>query len=771
MQQEAVFRSLILIGYIYRAIVHPGCCGHMRNHLLQKLIVVALLGFYAGCEKFSDHEKYKRPDWLPGKLYSAVAAQDNLTLFAECLRLAGLDTIIDVSGSYTVFAPTDEAMEQFLSEYHYANPSAIPPEELEKITEFHIIQNPWTLDQLQTLSAYGWRTGEGTSGDSYAYKRKTIWKNPVRKYWIKREKNSEMIVIDSTTSDSYKRVFVESRKYVPIFYDAYMEANDLGSEDFSFYFNRVYEPGHVFYAGAKIIQSDIFAENGFVHIIDRVVPPMLNAEEMLHYETPGESYRKFLEMVYWHYPLFEPNMAATNSQPEVRFGGVVDTLWDLNYSDLAFSLQRESTGYEGPGANQSLVRHNGLFAPTDDAFGAFIDGILTVNSGYPHWRDYRSLPVDVAGIIVKPHLTSEPIYPSTRVFQEIFREGGSFQQNEGDIIRKEFGSNCTFLGVDSYIPDRVFTSVTGPVFLRPSYSLFRRALIYSGIADVIATHEGEVCFFPIPDFAVLSDSSLMLNWIDYEEDDYNFMEFNRSRETIEYLSPRTLRNRILNHVGTTLPDGSAKKEFIRTMGGHYIIWDHSANTVRGDLPSTIGYNGDEVTTCTPAQLNEPSDNGKTWSVRYWFNIESANMRAVLSDYPAFFNLLLKAGLFDPYSATASFLDRNENYTVFAPSDEALISYRADTLSIEALGEFLRAHFLQGAMIFTDHKQPSGIYQTTGEATLQVRTGPDFIEILDSTGTPYIYIPEEDHRTNIMVAERSAISSVVHEIDGVLLNDW
>jgi uncharacterized surface protein with fasciclin (FAS1) repeats len=720
-----------------------------------------------GCEKVSDHEKYQRPDWLPGKLYTAVEEQEDLTLFAECLRLTGLDTILDVSGCFTVFAPTDEAMEQYLADHMYSSISAIPPEALERFTEFHIIQNPWTLEQLQTLSAYGWRTGEEENLNSYAYKRETIWKNPVRRYWIMSDKDKEMIVIDSTVSERYKRVFVESRKYVPIFYDAYMEANGLTPEDFRFYFDRAYEPGNVYYAGARIVRSDIFAENGFVHVIDRAVTPMMNAEEMLERELPGESYKRFLEMIYWHYPAFEPNMAATNNQPEVRFGGVADTLWDLTYSNLAFDLQKESTGYEGPGTNQTLVRHNGMFVPTDEAFGDFIDGILTVKSGFPHWFDYRSVPRDVAGIIVAPHLTSSPLYPSSERFAEIFREWGTFRQNEGDVIRREFGSNCTFLGMDSYSPDRVFTSVTGPVFLRPSYSLFRRALQYAGIEEEIALQEGSVCFFPIPDFSLISDSSLMLNWTDFARDEYNFTEFNRSRESIDYLSPRTLRNRIRNHVGLSLPDGSANKEFIRTLGGHYIIWNHADNTVQGDRPSTIGYNGEVPVICFPAQLPEPSDNGEIWSVRYWFNITDAGMRTVLSGYPAFFSLLIKAGLFDPYSANVSFLDRNEHYTVFVPAAEALDSYLADTLGIEALGELLKQHFVRGAIIFTDNKQPSGRYPTTGGTSLDIRTGRDLIEILDSTGDPFVRIREDGLRTNIMVSERSVISSVVHEIDLVL----
>ncbi len=740
----------------------------MRSSAIFKGILVTLAILCAGCEEYSTHEKFKRPDWLPGKLYTAVESREDLTLFAECLRLAGLDTILDVSGSFTVFAPTDEAMETFLAEHQYAGVSDIPLPMLEHITEFHIIQNPWTLEQLQTLSANGWRTGDNNNGNTYAYKRQTILKNPAEKYWTTRKKDREMIVIDSTISESYKKVYVGSRKYVPIFYDAYMEFNRLTSGDFRYYFDRGYEPGNVYFAGARILESDIFAENGFVHTIDRVVAPMMNAQEMLEREMQGETYRNFLEMVYWHYPRFEANMAATNQQPEVRFGGVVDTLFDLNYPRLAFALQQESTGFEGSNYNGTLVRHNGMVVPTDQAFREFIDGILTVKSGYPHWLDVQSLPRDVVDIIVTPHLKAVPLYPSTPEYQDIFNEESGYGQHEGDVIRKEFGSNCTFIGVDSYVPDPVFTSVTGPVFLRNSYSLFRMALLYTGIEHDIATHEGELCFFAIPDFALTSDSSLMLNWIDYERYQYNFMEFNRSSNSITSLSSRNLRNRMLNQVGTSLPDGSANKEFIPTMGGQYIIWDHANNTVRGPRPSTVGYNGDVVTTPIPAHLDEPCDNGEAWSVRYWFNAGERNMRAVLSQYTEFFRLLLKAGLFDPYSATTSFLDRDEHYTVFVPSDEALISFQADTLSPEALVGFLKYHFLQGRAIFTDNKQPSGPYMTTAGSPLNIRTGPDLIEILDQTGNPYVQIPEQEEATNIMVTERSTITSVVHEIDQVLL---
>jgi uncharacterized surface protein with fasciclin (FAS1) repeats len=591
----------------------------MRNHKTLKLLLAILLSLNVGCEDFRDHDKYKRPDWLPGKLYTAVSAQPNLSRFAECLRLSGLDTILDVSGSWTVFAPTDEAMEQYLSEKNYAAVSAIPLDKLLKITKFHIIQNAWSLDQLKSLSAYGWRTAEDANKFSYAFKRETMLRNPIEKYWIKRNSKTEMIMLDSTVSDGYKKVIVDSRKYVPIFYDKYFDVNGLTPQDYHFYFDRDYERGNVYYAGAKILKSNIFAENGFVHIIDRVVNPMLNAKELLEREMPGESYNLFLEMVYRYYPTFLPNMAATFNQPEVRSGRLVDTLWDLNYADLAFALQNERTGYVESNVNETLVKHNGLFVPNDDALGKFIDGTLTVRSGFPHWHDTKSLPVDVLQFIVSQNFKSAAIYPSTLQYQEIFSKTGRYHQNEGDIIRKEFGSNCTFIGFNNYIPDRVFTSVTGPVFLRPAFSLFRQAMVYSGAYDQIAKYNGVLYFFPITDNALGADSSLILNWIDKGKNQYNFTELNRAMDKIMALGGNTLRNRILNQVGTPVAGGSGNMELIRTLRGNYISWDHSNNTIRGTLPCTVGYNGILVTTCSPFPLNEPADNGKTWSVNYWFN--------------------------------------------------------------------------------------------------------------------------------------------------------
>lgn len=589
----------------------------MRRYLTILLFPCLLFILFSSCEKWSGEDKYTRPEWLAGKLYTTVLVQKDLTLFAECLRLSGLDTIIDVSGSWTVFAPTDEAFRQYLAENNYASLSEIPQAALEKITKFHIIQNPWSLDQLKILGSNGWRIAGDSNSNAYAYKRETILRNPDEKYWVKREKKKEMIVTDSMKADRYKKVYTSSRKFVPIFYDGYFTINGLNYEDYHFYFKRVYEPGNVYFAGAKIIQANIFAENGFMHIVDRVVPPLLNAQERLETAMPGESYQLFLEMVNWYYPYFEPNMIATNSQPDIRLGAIGDTLWDLNYAPLAFNLQKERFDI----LNQTYVKHNGLIAPTDGSFREFIDGVLTVKSGFPHWSDYKSLPADVVDLIVAQNFKSSPLYPSQSQYRRIFKGQNRYHQNEEDIIRTDFGSNSTFIGLSNYTPDRVFTSVTSPVFCRPNFSTFRRAMVYSGVYDAIANHKGPLYFFPITDFTLMADSSLMLNWIDKDKNTYNFMTYNKLTHKMETIGRTALGSWIMNQVGTSISNAGANKETIRTLGGKNLTWDHSNNTIKGTLPSTFGYKGDEIVTCSPFPLDEPTANGKSLTVQSWFKFQ------------------------------------------------------------------------------------------------------------------------------------------------------
>ena len=758
--------------------------------LLKRLAILAFLfsSFLYGCKDIYDQELYQKPDWLEGKLYTQLESQENLSLFAECLQLTGYDTLLDRSGSFTIFAPSDIAFNDFLSENQYATVNDIPKAELEKIVKFHIIQDAWTKKQLQALNVDGWIDPLDPKSLPRAYKRQTLLKNPNEKYWIERNKSEYILKVDSTKANDYRMVFTRSRKYVPIFLDAFFDINDLSSRDYEFYFDRPYEPGNIFYAEGKVTQAEIFAENGFIYVLDRVVEPMLNAKELMAKDYPGESYKRFLELIY-QFPRLNANLVETYKTPEARSGQVFDTLFNLSFPKLPFDLHEEITGPNVNVQEYTYLKHNGVFIPTDAAFNTFLDEVVTVKSGYPHYADFESIPQEIMQIIVNSHFISNPVYPTDFIDGFDDAEGNTVYIDEGDIIRKEFGSNCTFIGLSKTVAPRAFSCVAGPVYLRPDFSMFMYAIQQARVLPALAREEAQYSFFPVSNDILAMDSSLLFKWIDFDLNRYNFSALDRRTKFMTGMPAGILSKRIMNQVGTSLPNNSANKEFIETLGGNYIIWNNTDNTVQGGLSNTYGYQGDSIVYYHPVQLEEPTDNGSTWKVESWFRYPTTNFySAISSKYRYFRDYLEKAGLYNPKLYTFPFIVAGESYTVFIPPDTVFQNFGADTLSEEDLKELLLYHFVKGEKIFTDNKMPWSNYETLrvdesssqyskNYSNIHIRPGSDVIDILDGNGDLYLSIPESAAKTNIMIAYDTdsqsdddtdfIITTVVHEIDKIL----
>jgi uncharacterized surface protein with fasciclin (FAS1) repeats len=337
---------------------------------------------------------------------------------------------------------------------------------------------------------------------------------------------------------------------------------------------------------------------------------------------------------------------------------------------------------------------------------------------------------------------------------------------------------------------RAFSSVTGPVYLRPGYSIFMYAMQKSKVLGAVTKENAEYSFFPIPDHILMSDSSLMLTWIDKDLNRNFFNAFNRSEGRMNGMPSDLLAKRILNQVGTSLPNQSANKEFIETLGGNFLIWNNADNTVQGSRPNSFGYKGDSAIFYNPVLLEEPADNGQTWMVESWFSHSTTDLYGVCySKFRTFMNLLAQAGLYDEKLYDFPFLIKGESYTIFVPSEEALNKYRADTLAKEELSDFLLYHFVRGHRIFTDNKKPWMEYETlrkdesssqfvTYFSELNIRPGPDVIDILGENGDIHVSIPDTPGRTNVMVAYDKdkvstddtdfIITTVIHEIDTVLI---
>ena len=740
-----------------------------------------------GCRDIYELDKYQRPDWLAGKIYTQITTRPDLSVFQKCIELTGYDTILDVTGSYTVFGPTDLAFEQWFGQHpeYGGSPENIPSQELENLVERHILQNGWSLLQMKSLDIYGWIDRDDEENDKpRGYKRQTIQKDPDKKYFVL----SNDQIVDSTESSDYKKVFARSRKYGPLFFDEYFGVNNLRSDDYGFYYDRVFESGNMYYGNAKVVSPEIFAENGFVYEIDQVTDPLYNAEQILDQEYSGFSYSSFRE-VFRLFSDFSADMEVTYLQPEAKAGGLFDTLYNLTYPNLLFNLHEELTGPNTSITNYAVRYQNGLLAPTDIAFQKLLDEVVTSNSGYPHWSDFDAVPLEVKRIILNSHMAENPVYQTN---MEIgFRNGADdmITIDVAQIAHKYYGSNCSFLGLNEAIVPRAFSSITGPVYLRPGFSTLLYAMEFSKTLPALKEEGKEYVFFAQADESFELDSSLFINWIDQSSNRYNFRSFDRANEIFATISRNQLTKMILNQVGISLPRGSANKEFIENLAGNFIVVNNQENTVSGGLSNKWGYNGDSVVDIHPLLLEEESDNGKTYEVTGWFTTPISDMYSRITSYSHFFDLIKQAELFDDVYYTLPFLTEGETYTVFIPTAEALSSYNTDTLTTTELQEFIKYHFLRGSKIWTDGSSSDGYYETLRVdesstqytkkfSNLNIETGIDLIRILDKAGNLYTEIQEQEGVTNVMIAtdmdEESnsrydfITTGVIHEIDSVLI---
>jgi uncharacterized surface protein with fasciclin (FAS1) repeats len=736
-----------------------------------------------------EEDKYQRPEWLAGKLYDQIKDQEDLTIFSRALVITGYDTIINTSGSFTVFSPTNQAFEDFFLENPQYGDSLenIPKTELEKLVKYHIIQNPWSKTQLQSLNQRGWITEDDDPiySKAWAYKRQSLLSNPNETYYV-RNNNGEFTIVDSINSNETKKVYNNQRKFVPIFFDEYFALNQLNYQDYSFYFNRSYEAGNIYFGSGKLGYEEIFAENGFVYRIDKVQSPALNAKQLLEKERGGTSYKKFLELIYL-FPEFNFNSSATYDQLEARAGLQFDSLFNLSYPEITFNIHDEQ--YKN--FESSMVNHFGLLAPDDEAFNRLVDEVITSKSGYPHWNSLEGMPDEIKNEIVNTHMSEGPVFNTD--LEDGFYNGSDDRIviNESQINEKYFASNCTFIGLNEAITPRVFSSVTGPIYLRPGYSTFMRAIQYTNVLPAIKRENANYVLFALSDNSLQTDSSLMLNWIDQDLNRYNFRVFDRSLKRETGVSSDVLTKRILNQVAVSLPMRMANKEFLENLAGNYILVDNENNRVQGTAPNVFGYLGDSVITINPDELYAPRnypDNGQVYDVNGWFNFSKATLYSSVTG--KFKDLLEKTGLIDTSTFNFSFISPGEYYTVLVPSDDALETFGADTMPKEELEKLLRYHFIRDELIFTDGKKPTKYYETSRVdessneyrsvlSKIHLRPGPDYIDILDEDGKVYYTINEDPNKTNIITTSPTGDPSnrgywdfittgVIHRIDKVLI---
>jgi len=761
------------------------------SSLLFILFLIGVSGFLSSCQdKFENIEKYQRPDWLVGKIYTQIAANPELSMFAQCMVETGFDSLVDKTGTYTAFAPDNEAFEDYLTENAFGSVEGIPFEEKERLVKTHILQMPWNPEQLQGLSSKGWINLQDLSNNKpFGYKRQTLLKNENRTYPVKIERDGELIyetIVPEDKADGRRTVYSNSRKYAPLYFDGFLSAAQLSGDDYAFYFDRNYEQGNLYFASGKVVGDEIYADNGFIYVIDKVIDPLLNAEELMDAGNGSAFYTEFRDLLHLN-SNFDKNEQATMAQEGAEDGLEVEQLYDLKYPELGFDIHQEWT-YNPNSSNASILTieyHHGIVVPTNAAFNEFVNTVLI---GPGKWPNMQTMPANIKKLLINSHMSELPIYLKD-VNGGFFNANGDFiSLDKSTIVQKTFGSNSTFIGVNKVISPQAFSSVSAPLYLNPDFQIYLSAMELSGLLPALKQQEISYSLFIIKDQTLYTDHSLDVKWRDWKKERFDMVGEDLSLDVPKYVNrPRAEISYFLyGQIAIEPLLGSSRLEFLETLDGRHIVVNNHENSITGGEGSTFGYNGDSAIVVNFEEIAGDYYNGQVFEMDGWLRFPVRTLHSYLAG-TKFLELLQKANMADKYQM--KFSNTTDRHTVFLPSDDALEAVQADTLPVDSLKSFLQLHFIRNDLIFTDGRKPDGLYNTiskqkSGSSTqyyqLNLLPGTDELNILKGNGELYYKIEETPGVSNTICTKLKESPSndvsylteaVVHKIDTVLVTNW
>ncbi|MDR6338086.1 putative surface protein with fasciclin (FAS1) repeats [Filimonas zeae] len=130
--------------------------------LLPLLFAVILPGCKKGYDKYWSNENPKT-----GFIYDKVKADTSFSIFAAGLERAGLVKFVNVTGLYTVFAPTNTAFRQFFQAKAYSTIADVPVDDLFAMLSYHIANNMWYYYDFSTRFATTQKTAYITRNNKF----------------------------------------------------------------------------------------------------------------------------------------------------------------------------------------------------------------------------------------------------------------------------------------------------------------------------------------------------------------------------------------------------------------------------------------------------------------------------------------------------------------------------------------------------------------------------------------------------------------------------
>ena len=747
----------------------------MRNYIQRLAVSVAVIILLFGCKKKFD-EYYEPPANLEAPIYEQLQSKGKFAQFLSLIDKAGYKQTLNTAGYWTVFAPSDSAFQNdaeftvWLQGKGFNNVSAVDSATAQSIVQYLLIFNAFKKEKIDD-----YQSNLGYIPNA-AFKRRTAYYTGFYKdttatgtavVALASNRNNQNI---ATAGTPYYVAADNNNKYIPYFTSEFLANTGLSATDYNaFYPTSTFSGFNV--ANAKVTQADIAAENGVIHIIDRVVTPLTSLDQFLKLRPQYSEFRKLFER---YMVLFIQNLDATHRYQVLS--GTNDQVMIKVYSSL-LSYSPNNENYLKQQDNDGQRDGWSMIAPQNDSLLKYINTVLLEN--YP---SVDFLPLSVIADFLNSHMWQTSLWPSKfgNTFNSLVEPAHISYSN--NIVEKKILSNGIFYGSNKVNEPNVFSSIYGKAYLNPKFTLMTR-LLDNELKTIITNPNARYTMFMMP------DAVLRAQGYDYNSAT-NLFTFNGVGNDTNRLALL----RILNSSVVETPNGELDQ-----LGTPGFTGSGSIATFGGEV---IKYKGNQVISAGTSDRNltvtidsvKTAKNGRVIYLNgllYYTYLQIGNHLTALgtapaSEYNLFFNYMKRSAAYDSVLFTILGTSTGSFYTVFVPNNNAVRQAITDgrlpgtvatpnfnpTLVADKLlvSNFILSHVVDKTTIIPDKKN-IGFFSTllrgsNGDPyTINVQYPGNVFEVSDQLGvrTAHLLYGANNQTSSDQLSNRA----VIHLIDNYL----
>ncbi len=712
----------------------------MNKFITKILPLLALVVLLSNCKKKAFDDYYGRPASLQPPIYQVLQSKGNFTSLLACIDKANYKSVLSAAGSWTMFAPNDSAFKVFLASRSLTSVSQLDSGTCSQIVTYSLVFNAFTkalLSNYQSNSGYV---------ANLAFKRRTA---NYGGFYNDTSYTGQIVKALASNRNSAFVLGDNNNKYIPYFTDNYFTNKQLSATDYNYFY-----PGST-YTGfnvvdAKVVNQDIFAENGYIHEIDKVILPLPNIDKYL---ASNPLYSEFKKLFDKYMVQFVLNSDATSRYRLLT--GLNDNVYIKTFNGaLGFSPNNEN--YLKLQDNDGQSDGWTMFVPTNTVLLSYINTVLLEN-----YTSLDAMPIQIIIDFLNAHMWQTTVWPTKfATTNNVQNEPAKFDPAT-DIIEKKILSNGIFYGTSKVQQANVFSTIYGRAYLDPKYLLMTRLLDLNYRYTIT---------IPTLKFTMImmSDSALKAWGYDYIIGQLAW-QYIAPGTTVSASSGIALANlqRILAMSIIPTPNGELDNltgtGIVETLSGDYIKYNANKFISAGSQDSGLTNNSGYPINVKNTKL---SSNGRVYYVDNILNFSLKNLgysitklgSPVASQFNYFYQYLLNSAIFTPATTDILGVSPGAFYTVFIPNNAAIQSAvnagflprtgngptyvpnfnPAALNSRDSVTRFLQYHILGKGTVVPDGKK-TGSFETlfkkiNGDATtVTINSTPGTMTITDAYG--------------------------------------